>query len=85
MDEYKLFAQRIGIIGFSYILINLSTLILLPIVTKTININEYGVWVQIGVLLTLMPAVLNLGLSYTMVRFLSGEKKLRTFKKDFIL
>jgi O-antigen/teichoic acid export membrane protein len=83
MDDYKLFAQRIGIIGIAYIFINLSTLVLLPIVTKTININEYGIWVQIGVLMILIPGIVDLGLSYTMVRFLAGEKDKEKIREGF--
>ena len=49
MSEYKLFTQRIGLIGITNLLVSLSGIILLPILTKNIPIEEYGVWVQIGV------------------------------------
>ena len=33
MSEYRLFAQRIGLIGVTNLLVNLSGIILLPILT----------------------------------------------------
>ncbi|NQE44586.1 hypothetical protein C5S31_01015, partial [ANME-1 cluster archaeon GoMg2] len=35
MPEYKLFAQRVGLIGIVNIIVSLRGLILLPILTKT--------------------------------------------------
>ena len=49
MNDHKLFTQRIGLIGLTNLLISLSGIILLPILTKTLPIEEYGVWVQISV------------------------------------
>ena len=72
--EYKLFVQRIGLIGITNILIALSSLIILPIVTKNFSISDYGIWVQINTTIVLIPYLATLGLPYTMVRFLSAEK-----------
>lgn len=74
MNEYKLFVQRIGLIGITNILVVLSSFILLPILTKNFPINDYGIWVQINTTLALLPNIIALGLPYTMVRFLSAEK-----------
>ena len=35
MTEYKLFAQRIGLVGITNLIIRLRGLILIPILTKT--------------------------------------------------
>ena len=75
MKDYNIFAQRIGLIGLINLLVTLSTIILIPIVTKNININEYGVWIQINALIALLPGIMSLGLNSTMVRFLAGKKK----------
>jgi len=74
LNEYKLFVQRIGLIGITNILVVLSSFILLPILTKNFPINDYGIWVQINTTLALLPNIIALGLPYTMVRFLSAEK-----------
>lgn len=74
MKEYKYFVQRIGLTGISSILVSLSNLILLPILTKNISISDYGIYVQIGVTLTLIPIFSTLGLVAAMNRFLASKK-----------
>lgn len=83
MSEYKLFVQRIGLVGFVNILISLSSLIYLPILTKQFSATEYGMWVQISTTMSLMPNLANLGLPYTMTRFLSGETKYERMRESF--
>jgi O-antigen/teichoic acid export membrane protein len=75
MAAYKIFAQRIGLIGITNILLSLSGIILLPIITKNISIKEYGIWAQIMVTISLAPDVILLGLPYSMIRFLPSAKK----------
>lgn len=74
MNEYQQFARRIGLIGITNLFIGLSGLILLPILTKTLPIEEYGTYVQITVTIGLIPGIVMLGLPYTMVRFLAATK-----------
>ena len=83
MNEHKLFTQRIGLIGITNLLLSLSGIILLPILTKNIPIEEYGIWVQISVTMGLIPAVVMLGLPYTMVRFLAAAKKREEIQEGF--
>lgn len=74
MEEYKLLIQRIGLIGITNLIISLSGLILIPILTKSLPIEDYGTYVQITVTIGLVPGVVMLGLPYTMVRFLAAAK-----------
>jgi len=74
LREYKLFVQRIGLLGATNILLSLSSLLLLPIITKNLTIVDYGIWVQINTTIGLIPNIANLGLFYSMLRFLSAEK-----------
>lgn len=83
MSEYKLFVQRIGLVGITNILVAISGLILLPIMTKNFSTSDYGVWVQITTTIALLPNVATLGLPYTMVRFLSAEKNIEKIKEGF--
>ena len=83
MNEHKLFTQRIGLIGITNLLVGLSGIILLPILTKNIPIEDYGIWVQISVTIGLIPAVVMLGLPYTMVRFLAAAKKREEIQESF--
>ena len=83
MNEHKLFTQRIGLIGITNLLMSLSGIILLPIITKNIPIEEYGIWVQISVTIGLIPALVMLGLPFTMVRFLAAAKKREEIQEGF--
>ena len=83
MNEYKLFTQRIGLIGVTNLFVSLSGIILLPILTKNIPVEDYGIWVQINVTIGLIPAVIMLGLPFTMVRFLASAKKREEIQEGF--
>ena len=74
MPEYKLFAQRVGLVGITNVIINLRGLILLPILTKTLGAEGYGIWSQILVTISLLAPFCTLGLSYAILRFLGPEK-----------
>jgi O-antigen/teichoic acid export membrane protein len=74
LQEYIQFSRRIGLIGITNLLISLSGLLLLPILTKTLPIEDYGTYVQITVTIGLVPGIVMLGLPYTMVRFLAAAK-----------
>lgn len=70
MAEYKLIIQRVGLVGLTNVLLSLSSIILLPILTKNMPVEDYGIWAQVSVTVGMFPAVFMLGLPYTMARFL---------------
>lgn len=83
MKEYKLFIQRIGLLGFANLLVAISGIILIPIITKNISTSNYGVWVQANNTVTLISLMGNFGLSYTMVRFLAAKKDKKEIQENF--
>lgn len=83
MEEYKLFLKRVGLVGITNLSVTLSSVILLSILTKTLPIEDYGVWVQLTVTVSLIPMLVTLGLPYAMVRFLSNVKKKETIQEGF--
>ncbi|MDP3624756.1 MAG: oligosaccharide flippase family protein [Methanobacteriaceae archaeon] len=83
MSEHKLFIQRIGLVGITNILVALSSLILLPILTKNLSIQDYGIWVQVTVTIGLIPALATLGLPFSMVRFLPVIKDKKEISEYF--
>ena len=83
MNAYKLFVERVGLVGITNILISLSSLIFIPIITKSFSTAEYGIWAQVLTTIALLPNIANLGLPYTMVRFLSAEHDKVKFKESF--
>jgi len=83
VSEYKSIVRDIGRIGVTNLFVSLSGLLLLPILTKTLPIEEYGTWVQITVTMGLVPAVVMLGLPFTMVRFLAAVKDREEFQEGY--
>ncbi|AKB46491.1 hypothetical protein MSKOL_0714 [Methanosarcina sp. Kolksee] len=83
MAEYKLFLQRIGLIGITQLLTSFSGVILLPILTKNLPIEEYGIWAQMLVTIGIFPGIVMLGLPYTMVRFLAALNKKEEIQEIF--
>ncbi|MDO9044296.1 MAG: oligosaccharide flippase family protein [Methanobacteriaceae archaeon] len=83
MSEDKLFIQRIGLVGITNVLVALSSLILLPILTKNLSIQDYGIWVQVTVTIGLLPALATLGLPFSMVRFLPVIKDKKEISEYF--
>lgn len=83
MNEHKLFTQRIILIGITNLVVSLSGIILLPILTRALSIEDYGIWVQISVTIGLIPAIVTLGLPEAMVRFLAGIKNREEIQEGF--
>ena len=80
---YKLFAQRVGLVGVANLVISLRGLILLPILTKTLGTELFGVWTQILVTISLLLPLGLLGLNTAMIRFFAGGKDINKSRRDF--
>ena len=83
MTSHKKFAKDVGIIGLTNLLGALSGLIFLPILTKNLEIQDYGTWVQILVTINLIAPLATLMLSSALIRFLSSEKNNSEIKEGF--
>ena len=83
MSDYTKFIQRIGLVGLTNILISLSSLIFIPVITKSFTTAEYGMWAQVNTTIALVPNIANLGLPFTMVRFLSAEHDKAKIRESF--
>lgn len=83
MNGYKLFVQRIGLLGITNFLVALSTIFLIPILTKNFSSSDYGIWVQFLTTFYLITSIAGLGLPYTIVRFISNEKDTGKIQEGF--
>lgn len=83
MSEHKLFAQRIGLIGITYVLTTIIRILLIPILTKKLPIEDYGIWVQVNATIGLIPPVVGLGLPFAIVRFLTSKKHREDLQEGF--
>jgi Membrane protein involved in the export of O-antigen and teichoic acid len=83
MDRYKKFAQRVGLVGLTNLIISLSNIILLPILTKNLPIEEYGIWNQLMITVGIVPSAVLLGLPNTMNRFIPSLKTREETQETF--
>lgn len=83
MSQRQLLAKRIGLVAITNFLVEANSLIMLPLLTKNLPASEYGIWVQISVTLGLIPAVVLLGLPYSMARFLPSSKGRENIREIF--
>jgi len=61
MAQYRKFVQDIGILGASNFIVSLRGLILLPILTKFLGPEKYGIWIQLSITLTLLTPFIVMG------------------------
>lgn len=83
MSDYKLIIQRIGLLGIVNLVISLSSLILLPILTKNLSLEDYSIWAQIQVTIGFFVPLATLGLASASDVFLAGEKEKENISKGF--
>jgi len=83
VNSRQLLAKRIGLVALTNLLVELNSLIMLPLLTKNLPASEYGVWVQITVTIGLVPAVALLGLPYSMVRFVPPARGREVIQEIF--
>lgn len=69
--------------GITNIFVALSSVIFLPILTKNLIIQDYGVYVQIMVTISLLPAFAMLGLPFAMIRFLASLQDKKKIQESF--
>jgi O-antigen/teichoic acid export membrane protein len=83
MGKNKLIYQRIGLIGLTNLFVRLSSFILLPIMTKSLSVEEYGIWAQILVTIGFLTPLATLGLAAASDVFLAGEKDKKIVSTGF--
>lgn len=83
MREFELFAQRMGLVGITNFLSSISGVFLLPILTKNLSIDDYGIWAQINVTLILVSTVMLFGLPISMIRFMASLKDPSAIRNGF--
>ena len=71
---YQKFTKDVGIIGVTKFLIALKGLIVLPIITKILGAEDYGIWAQLMVTMAFIIPITTLDLPNAILRFLPAEK-----------
>jgi O-antigen/teichoic acid export membrane protein len=70
MKEQDKFVGRIGLVGISNVIMKITMILLVPILTKNLTMEDYGLWVIIATTVGLVPPLVCLGLTNAFKRYL---------------
>ncbi len=82
-SPYQKFAKNVLIVGVTSVLSAFSGVILLPLLTKTLGVYDYGVWMQVQVTVSLTLGFVGLGLPYALTRFLAAKTNREDIREEF--
>jgi len=83
-DKRK-FTQNIVYVGLCSIIMALQKVLLVPILTKTLGVQDYGAWTNIVNTAMLLGVISSLGLGPTFIRLMSSERNKQTIRKSISL
>jgi len=72
-----------GVIGISNIIISTKGILLIPILTRYLGAEGYGLWVQAMATFSVVIPLMVLGLPYSMLRIFPSRDNLDEISKDF--
>ncbi len=72
--SYKKFTKDVGLLGLTQIINIVSGLVAIPIITKLLGVQNYGIWVQLMVTMGLVSTFATIELPQALVRFLPAQK-----------
>ncbi|MEK7124674.1 MAG: flippase [Patescibacteria group bacterium] len=75
MTEYLKFVKQMLIVGSIDLLKLLEVLLILPVITKMLGAEQYGIWTQLKITMSLLVPFTFLGLHESLGRFLPGAKE----------
>lgn len=83
MSEHLLFVKRLGLIGITDAFIRVRGLVLIPLLTKTLGAEGYGIWSQVMITLQLLSPLIVMNLPTAMMRFLAAKKDKKEIGGEF--
>ena len=83
MNPYKKYAKNVSLVTIANIISTLKGFILLPILTKALGAELYGMWALILVTISLLAPLCTLELGFAIVRFLGAEKDKEKISEGF--
>ena len=84
MNIYKKYVNSLGLVSVSMVAARLKGLILLPILTKALGVEQYGIFALIIVSISMLVPICTLKLDFALIRFLGHVKDKRVISKQFI-
>lgn len=84
LPDYRRYAKESGLVVVVRAIEWIEPLILLPILTKALGAQYYGIWSQLNVTISLLAPMALLGLGAAMGRFLAVQANRRQVSKSFL-
>ncbi len=78
--SYKKFTKDISFGVLGQIITALAGIFVMPLITKNLGVQSYGVWTQLLITMVFISTFATLNLPYCLVRFLPGEKDKREIR-----
>lgn len=83
MTDSRKMVGKIGLVGIANIIGRITMILLVPILTKSLSVEDYGLWVIVVATIGLIPSVATLGLSNALMRFLPAMKENESKREIF--
>jgi O-antigen/teichoic acid export membrane protein len=80
---YRRLVRDVVLVGAADVLKSLRILVVLPLLSKSLGIEAYGVWSQIKVSATFLGPLASLGMTSAVLRFLSGQDRMTSVREGF--
>ena len=83
LNSYEKFVRDIGLVfGTDFVKI-LASILIIPIITKTLGAAGFGIWNQLRITITLISTFIIMGLHHAFLRHLAGEKEKGRISSNF--
>ena len=82
MDGYVRFSRQTLIALASSVSIYLRNLLLIPVLTRYVGKEDYGIWVQVFACSELLLSFTGLGFAFSLTRFYHARKQSGDFPRD---
>ena len=83
-EEYATFGKHLGYVIAANVAILLLNLVQIPVLTKGLGVNLYGIWSLINIAISLMVPIALISLNLAIVRFLAAENNEDRIRDDLI-
>jgi O-antigen/teichoic acid export membrane protein len=83
VNDIELLVKRSAITAAANLSTAVAPIVLLPLLTKTLTIEDYGIWTLVVVTASLLPMIVMLGLPNALVRFLASSKNADEIREQY--
>ncbi len=82
-ESFGLFTRRVSLVAVTNGVLSLRGILLIPIISKELGADKFGIWVQVIVFVTLASTFSGLGLQNAVKRFLSGMESRTSIRNGY--